>query len=422
MKYKKHDKFIIEGGNSVNGEITIQSSKNASLPLLSACLLANNDVVLNNLPDILDIHNMISIMRKLGVKVKKNGKNYTINSSTASGKQIDCKLSKTMRSSLFFLGSALSRFKSIMITLPGGCNIGKRPIDIHISALKKLNVKIKYLDDCIFFDAAKAKSNKIKLKIPSVGATENILQFACLLKGKTIIFNPAKEPEVVELANFLNKMGAKITGAGSGKITIYGVDALKGTTYTPMGDRIVAGTIMGAVAMCGGNVVIKNGVPHQNEKLIEILLKLGCKIKIKNDIIQMSSNGALLPINEISTDYYPGFPTDLQSILLSLCTIKAGKTKINENIFENRFLTVSELTKMGAIINFISDKEIEVEGVKNLHSAQVEAKDLRGGASLVLAGLVAKGQTIVKNVHFIDRGYEHFEDALTKLNLNIRRE
>ena len=365
---------------------------------------------------------MLSIMRKLGVKIKKEGNNHQIDSLNASCKQIDCKLSKTMRSSLFFLGSMLSRFKSAMLTMPGGCKIGERPIDMHISSFKKLNVKIDYFNDYIYFDAQHAKPNKIKLKIPSVGATENILQFACLLKGKTTIINPAKEPEVVDLANFLNSMGAKILGAGTNKITIYGVNSLHGVAYTPIGDRIVAGTIMVAVAMCGGKVIIKNGVPEQNAKLIEILSKLGCKIKIKYDIIELSKDDALLPIGKIETAYYPGFPTDLQSVMLALSTITAGKTRIIENIFENRFLTVKELKKMGANINCVSSNEIEVVGVTHLHPATVVAEDLRGGASLVLAALATKGQTVVKNAHFIDRGYDHFEDVLTQLNLNIRRQ
>ena len=344
-------------------------------------------------------------MKKLGVIVSKRGRTITLNSKNASGKQLDCELSKTMRSSLFLLGSTLSRFKQVMITMPGGCKIGKRPIDIHINAFKRLNVDVTYAGDYICFDAQNARANKIKLKLPSVGATENIIQFACKLKGKTTIINAAREPEVVDLANFLNLMGAKIIGAGSKKITIYGVNSLHGVSYTPAGDRIVAGTIMIAVAMCGGKVTIKNGVPHANKKLIEIL----------------SKTTPLLPIGEISTGYYPDFPTDLQSFMLALASVTTGETKINENVFENRFLIVDELQKMGANIKKLNNNLVQVRGTQNLLGAEVDALDLRGGASLVLAGLAAQGQTKVNNVHFIDRGYEHLEVVLRKLGADIKR-
>ncbi len=413
--------FLIRGGKPLKGTIKIQSSKNASLPIISATILTDEKVTLKNIPEITDVHNMLEILKKLGVQIVKRGKTVKLLSKNASGKQIDCELSKTMRSSLFLLGSTLSKFKSMMITLPGGCDIGKRPIDIHIEAFRRLNVDVFSAGECICFDAKNAKPGKIKLKLPSVGATENIVQFACLLKGKTTILNAAREPEVVDLIKFLNSMGAKIYGAGTRKITIYGVNKLHGCTYTPSGDRIVAGTIMVAVAMCGGKVALKNAAPHTNKKLIEILSKLGCQIKTKNDIIKMSKTISLSPIKKISTGYYPDFPTDLQSFMLALSTVTSGKTTIYENIFENRFLTVSELIKMGADIKMVDNNTVIVNGVKNLTGAEVYAKDLRGGASLVLAGLMATGQTKVNNTHFIDRGYEHFEIVLKKLGADIKR-
>ena len=279
---KKLNCYEILPCKELKGTIKNQTSKNATLPIMSASLLCEGIVHLKDYPNITDVENMIKILKKIGVKIKKQNNGIILNTKTANCSEIDCELSKTMRSSLFLLGSMLSRFKSVMLTLPGGCMIGKRPIDIHIFALKKLGVKVTFIGEQVFFDAKNAKANKIKLKIPSVGATENIIQFASKLKGKTTILNPAKEPEVVDLCNFLNLMGAKILGAGTDKITIYGVDSLKGVKYTPIGDRIVSGTIMTAVAVCGGDVTIHNACPYQNQKIIEILRSMGCQIDYKN--------------------------------------------------------------------------------------------------------------------------------------------
>ena len=306
--------------------------------------------------------------------------------------------------------------------MPGGCKIGKRPIDLHISALKKLKVKVKQQGNLLFFDGTNAKSGNINLKIPSVGATENIIQFACKLKGKTTIKNAAKEPEIVDLCNFLNMMGAKILGAGTSKITIYGVNSLKGVQYTPIPDRIVAGTIMIAVAILGGKVTLKNTIEHHNKKLIEILSSIGCKINSKNGIMTISKQENLKPLGKISTGYYPNFPTDLQSLIVSLACLVDGKTTIEENIFENRFLTVNELLKLGANIKQVAKNRIEICGVKNLVGNKISALDLRGGASLVLAALASKGKSVVKNVHYIDRGYDHLEKMLSSLGADIKRQ
>ena len=334
---------------------------------------------------------------------------------------IDSELSKTMRSSLFLLGSCLSRFGHVMLTLPGGCTIGKRPIDIHIKCLKKLGVKVKEVGDFVFFDSQHAHAGKVKLKLPSVGATENLIQFACKLKGTTIISNCAKEPEIVDLANFLNSMGAKIIGAGTNRITIHGVEELNGVEYNPIADRIVAGTLMTAVAICGGDVTIRNACPEENEKFIQILRLMGCQIETKNDIIHIVNNKKLNSIGKVSTGFYPKFATDLQSLLLTASCVAQGLTTINERVFENRFLTAEELRKMGAKVYVINKHKAVVVGVKSLYGKTVEALDLRGGASLVLAGLVAKGETVVNNIGFIDRGYEQLEKMLASLGANIRR-
>ena len=418
---KKLNCFEIVGGNKLFGEIKNQTSKNAVLPIMSASLLSDGVVKINEVPDITDVKNMVKILKKIGVNVKSKESSIIINSQNANNPTLDCELSKTMRSSLFLLGPMLSRFGEIDLTLPGGCKIGARPIDIHINAFKKLGVKVSQFDEHVFFKVDKAKPNKIKLKIPSVGATENIIQFACKLKGKTTIINPAREPEVVDLCNFLNQMGAKILGAGTNKITIFGVDKLSSTEYKPIGDRIVAGTIMTAVAVTGGDVTITNALPYQNLKLIEILIKMGCQIEYKNDIIHISRENELISPGVIATGYHPEFPTDLQSMMLALCCVSKGETIIKENVFENRFLTISEIKKFGANVEMINTTTAKTLGVNKIHCANVKSLDLRGGASLVVLALFANGKSKIKNIHFIDRGYDHLEKMLTSLGANIRR-
>lgn len=413
--------FEIVGGNRLEGQVRVQTSKNAVLPIMSACLLAQGKTVLSDYPKISDLYNMISILKKINVDIAESEKGLEIDTSNAINLGIDSDLSKTMRSSIFLLGSTLSRFNTVMITMPGGCDIGERPIDIHLSAFKQLKVKVVQLGEYIFFNSSKAKANKVKLKKPSVGATENIIQFATMLKGKTTIINAAREPEVVDLCNFLAKMGAKIYGIGTNKLTIYGVDKLRPVTYRPMGDRIVAGTIMCAVAMCGGDVILTNSYDTQNLKLIEKLCSMGCQITTKNDIIHISSDGNLKSAKEISTGYYPDFATDLQSIMLSAACVAKGETIVKENIFENRFLITEELNKMGAKIEVLNRNTVKVIGVENLKSSNVVAEDLRGGASLILAGLIAKGKTTVSNIQYVDRGYENFEQVLTQLGANVKR-
>lgn len=421
ISMKKKDRFEIVGGNQLFGVVRNQASKNASLPIMSASLLSDGQVVLHNLPNISDVQNMVKILKQIGVHINIHNDEMHINPNNATSKAIDCKLCKTMRSSVFLLGSMLQRFKIVDLPLPGGCDIGKRPIDIHINAFKKLGVNITNFDDHVLFEAKNVHADTIKLKIPSVGATENIIQFACKLKGTTTILNPAKEPEVIDLCTFLNQMGAKIMGAGTDKITIYGVDKLDGAAFRPMGDRIVAGTIAGAVAMVGGDVTITNAVPYQNEKFLKILRSMGCQIDIKDDIIHIIKTEPLKAIKKIKTGYYPDFPTDLQSIVLAISTLANGTTDIEERVFENRFLTVSEMKKFGANITKISNKKVKVQGTNKLVGAKVKAKDLRGGASLVLMSLASTGTTIVNNVHFIDRGYENLENIFEGLGANIRR-
>ena len=413
--------FEIEGGNKLYGEITNQTSKNATLPIMSACLLLENETKITNYPKISDVDNMISLLSFLGAEIKTNDTDLLINTNNCQNVGIDEQLSKTMRSSVFLLGSYLSRFKNVMLTLPGGCDIGLRPIDIHISALKKLGVKVECLGNNIFFDATNASPNKVKLQKPSVGATENIIQFACKLNGITTILNAAKEPEVVDLCNFLNLSGAKILGSGTSRITIYGVNRLEGVTYKPIGDRIVSGTIVGAVAMCGGDVTIKNAVPYQNLNFLKKVASMGCQIDIKNDIIHIVSNGNLISAGKITTDYYPKFPTDLQSIMLAMSTVAKGETTVVENIFENRFQILEELVKCGVKFKKINNRIVKVRGIKNLKSANFVSKELRGGAALLLLAMSAEGKSKITGIKFIDRGYEQIEKTFSKLGVEIKR-
>ncbi len=416
------DKYVIHGGNKLYGSVTIQTSKNATLPIMAASIIAKDKFKIFNPPKISDVNNMLLILNKLGAIIEEKDNYIQIDNTSLNNLKIDCKLSKTMRSSIFLLGALLNRFKFAIISAPGGCKIGKRPIDLHINSFKKLGVEVKTCGKQLYFNALNSHPAKIKLKLPSVGATENIIEFACTLKGKTTIKNAAREPEVVDLCNFLNLMGAKIYGAGSKTITIYGVDSLRGVKYTPISDRIVAGTIMIATAICGGKVCLKHANPEQNKKLIEILRLIGCKIETKCDIITISSDANLVSPKNILTGFYPNFPTDLQSMMLTLCCVLKGKTTVQESVFENRFLTVPALIKMGANIKQINKHKIVVNGVKSLYAARVKSTDLRGGAALILAGLVADGTTKVTNIKLVNRGYQNLHEMLNSLGACIKYE
>jgi len=417
----KNEKLIVYGGKKLYGEIKNQISKNATLPIMSACLMVDGQVELTQVPKITDVSNMIKILQELGCDVQEKGKGIKIYSQNATNNDISCELMKSMRSSIFLLGPMLSKFKSCLINLPGGCEIGKRPIDVHIQAFKKLGVKVTEIGECLLFEAKNAKASKVTLRIPSVGATENIVQFACKLKGKTTIYNAAREPEVVDLCNFLNLCGAKILGVGTSKITIYGVNKLYSTIYLPMYDRIVSGTVMCAVAMCGGKVAIKNALTEENQKIIEKLSSMGCQITSKNDIITISRERPLVSCKHISTGFYPDFATDMQSLLLAVSTIAQGETIIEENVFENRFLVAEELKKHGANITIQTQKNVKVCGVNSLQPAKVNATDLRSGASLIITALSINGKTEISNIHHIDRGYEQIEEIFASLGAKIKR-
>lgn len=415
------DKFIIKGGTRLVGEIEVDSSKNSILPIISASLLTKEEIVINNVPEITDLFKMLDILKTIGGKVLYNKKDkvVVIKNDEINSFEIPEKLASELRSSFFMLGPMLSRFKQAKVAYPGGCDIGSRPIDLHLSGLRELNVKIDEEFGKISCDGKNMKPNVVHLDFPSVGATENIMMASILVEGQTTILNPAKEPEIVDLANFINMLGGNIVGAGTNKIVITGVDSLGGGAYTPIPDRIVAGTYMIATALTKGKVVIKNINVEHIFSLINKLRKSGCNIEINNGIIVVESTKRARSIS-FDTQPYPGFPTDLQPQLTVLEAVSRGISVVTENLFETRFRQLQEMMKMGANITF-RDRTAIIKGVNALHSANVVAYDLRGGAALTLAGMVANGITTVENVNYIDRGYDKLEEKFNSLGADIER-
>lgn len=413
-------KFIVNGGKKLFGEVNVQSAKNAVLPLFAAALLTNEEIVIKNIPNLIDVDNMIKIICNLGAIVKKENHTISIKAQDISSHNIPNNLAKELRSSIFLLGSILSRKKYAKVAYPGGCDIGMRPIDIHIKGLRDLNVVVEEKAGYIFCDATNITSGEISLDYPSVGATENVILTTLLTKGKTTIHNAACEPEIVDLQNFLNKMGAKIVGAGTSVVVIEGVKKLHGIEYVAMPDRIVAGTYLLATAICGGEVLLKNAKIDDIRSLCSKLSKTSCHIEQNNDTILIKADARPTSVVSLTTQPYPGFPTDLQAPMMTLQCVSEGICVFTENIFENRFRHVSELRKMGADI-IINNRTAVIKGVPLLTAAEVNAQDLRGGAALVLAGLNAKGTTVINDIYHIDRGYEEIEKVLTELGADIIR-
>lgn len=422
------DKFLIKGGKKLFGTATVSCAKNAYLPILAGCILSPKPITLLNCPEYVDIVNMTKILENLGAKVKTdgpdgkihNGNALIVDCSSLYSSSIPQELASSLRSSIFSLGSILGRFKKARVAYPGGCEIGARPIDLHIKGLQALNVKIVDKHGYLTCDGSNMKGAVVNLDFPSVGATENIMLAAATTKGTTKIVNSAKEPEIVDLANFLNSLGAKIYGAGTTTIVVEGVDSLSGGVYTPIPDRIIAGTYLVAALMAGGEVEIKNFRQEHNLALLEKLKSTGAKIKHTKNSLIVKSDGRPKSIPKIETSPYPGFPTDLQAQTLALQTISKGTGIVVENLFETRFKHVPELVKMGANIT-VKDRTAVVKGVEKLYGASVNATDLRGGVALALAGLVADGYTTISNVNLIDRGYFKLENTLSSLGADIQR-
>jgi UDP-N-acetylglucosamine 1-carboxyvinyltransferase len=413
-------KLEVFGANKLNGQVKISGSKNASLPILAATLLSDGKISLDNIPKVKDIETMISLLKSLGSNIIFKNNKVIINNSNQLKKYASYNLVKTMRAGILVLGPLLAKFKSAKVSLPGGCSIGTRPIDIHLKALSKLGASYKITQGYVHAVAPKGlKGNKIRFPKISVGATENLIIAASYAKGETILSNCAIEPEICDLINFLNKMGCKISWLSKRTIKIIGVKYITDTKYSVMFDRIEAGTYLIAAAITEGNIRIKNIIPKIIETEMKILKKIGAKIKIFENEINVIGNKKIKSIN-INTAPYPGFPTDLQAQIMVLLCKANKKSKIKEDIFENRFMHVAELKRMGAKIS-ITGNTASVDGKTKFAAAELMATDLRASVSLILAGLSAKGKSIINRIYHLDRGYENIEKKLKKLGAKIRR-
>ena len=415
------DKLIIRGGSPLSGEIHISGAKNAALPILAATLLAEGPVSIGNIPHLHDITTTMELLGRMGVSLVVDERmNISVDCNGIRDLFVPYELVKTMRASVLVLGPMLSRFGRAVVSLPGGCAIGSRPVDQHIEGLMKMGAEIETDGGYIRARAKRLKGARLMLDLVTVTGTENLMMAATLADGLTIIENAAREPEVVDLAGCLNAMGARISGAGTDTITVEGVEHLHGTHYDVLPDRIESGTFLVAAALTGGRIRIKGARPDTMEAVIEKLREAGAEIAVGEDWVALDMRGRRPVAVDIRTSPYPAFPTDMQAQFTALNTVSDGTAMISETVFENRFMHVHELRRMGANIR-IEGSTAVTRGVHALKAAPVMATDLRASASLVLAGLVAEGDTVVDRIYHIDRGYESIEEKLTKLGACIRR-
>ena len=414
------EKLIISGGKRLQGVVKIDGAKNSALSIMAATLLTKDDCVLRNVPRLTDIDTMAAVIRKLGVKVEwKEDNNLYIDPDNFNNYEAPYELVKMMRGSILVMGPLLARLKRAKISLPGGCAIGARPVDYHLKGFEALGAQIEVEKGYIEAKVNTLKGTEIYLDFPSLGATENIMMAACLAEGITSIENAAKDPEVVELGRFLNEMGAKIKGLGTDLIKIEGVKKLHGIDYTIIPDRIEAGTYMIAAAITGGDVLIEKADPLLLKPLIVKLEEAGVQIELEKDLIKVIRPEIVKAV-DIKTLPFPGFPTDMQPQFMALCCVAKGTSVITETVFEKRFAHIGDLIRMGADIKVEGHSAI-IKGVKKLSAAPVMASDLRGGAALVLAGLVAEGITELSRTYHLDRGYVKLEEKLTSLGADIKR-
>lgn len=416
-------RYEIKGGMPLNGTVTISGAKNAAVAILPASLLVSGPCQIENVPDISDVRILLSILEKLGADIQNPESGvYVIDSTAVRCTTPDAELVKKLRASYYFMGALLGRFGKAHVALPGGCNFASRPIDQHVKGFSALGADVEETDDYVDLVTGSQglQGNRISLDIVSVGATVNIMIAATLLPGQTVIENAAKEPHIVDLANFLNTMGAQISGAGTDTVKIRGVESLRGGTYAIIPDQIEAGTYLAAVAAAGGNVLVKNVIPKHMECITSKLAEMGAEITNYDDAIRIKRTGPLHHTT-VKTRPYPGFPTDMQAQVCVCMSLASGVSRLTESVYETRFFGYcSELESMGADIQ-INGKTAIVTGTDKLYGATVSANDLRAGAALVIAGLAAEGTTWVKNIHYVERGYEQLIEKLTSLGATIRR-
>ncbi|HID56251.1 TPA: UDP-N-acetylglucosamine 1-carboxyvinyltransferase [Candidatus Poribacteria bacterium] len=417
------DLFVIRGGNRLKGEVELSGSKNATLPIeVAAAILADSPCKIRNAPDLRDVRFMGSLLEHLGVRVEYENSTLHIDPRTLSRYEAPYEFVSQMRASIYVLGPLLARFGKAKVSFPGGCAFGPRPVDLHIKGMEALGAKVRIEHGYIIAEAERLRGREMDLLGPhgsSVGATGNVMMAAALAEGVTMIRGAAREPEIVDLAQFLNAMGARIDGAGTPVITIHGVKELRGVEYTVIPDRIEAGTFMVATAITGGEVRIKGAVPQHLEAASEKLSEIGLSIEWEEDGVRVSRDGELRAV-DVRTSPFPGFPTDMQPIITSLLAVTPGISVITETVYYERFKHASELNRMGADIRIEANTAI-IHGVERLSGAPVMASDLRSGAALVVAGLAAEGETIVSRVYHIDRGYEQLERKLKALGADISR-
>ena len=414
------EQYVIKGGNPLVGEVEIGGAKNAALGILAAAIMTDETVIIDNLPNVRDINVLLSAMEGIGAKIERLGEHRVkINGSLIHDLSVDYEYINKIRASYYLLGALLGKYKKAEVAFPGGCAIGTRPIDLHLKGFRALGADVDIQHGLISATAEHLVGNHIYLDKVSVGATINIMMAASMAEGKTIIENAAKEPHVVDVANFLNSMGANIRGAGTDVIRIVGVEKLHKTEYSIIPDQIEAGTFMFAAAATKGDVTVKNVIPKHLEATTAKLIEIGCEVEEFDDAVRVVSSKPLHH-TQVTTLPYPGFPTDMQPQMSVLLALAEGTSTVTESIFENRFKYVDELTRMGAQVKVESNIAI-ITGVEKFTGARVSAPDLRAGAALVIAGLAAEGITFVDDIYYIERGYEHFEEKLASLGAMIEK-
>ena len=408
------------GGEKIEGAVRAQRAKNAVLPILAAALLGDGDTVIRECPDIRDVHAMGDILTTLGCDCRWQAGEMRISPGGLTGYEMPDDLSKQIRSSIFLLGPILGKMRRATVTYPGGCEIGLRPIDLHLKGLRALGVVIVEDGGVIYCDGRNMRAGDVYFDYPSVGATENVMLAAALLPGRSTIHNAAREPEVADLQDFVNAMGGRVRGAGSPLIEIEGVRALRGAEYTPIPDRIAAGTLLCAAAVTAGEIKLTGVRPWDLIPVCDKLREMGCRIEETGSEVSLTAPKRLKAFSQLLTQPHPGFPTDMQAQMLAISCAAEGTSVIVENVFENRLTPVADLCRMGADIR-VNGRTAVVQGVERLTGMRVTARDLRGGAALILAALAAKGESVVEHVELVDRGYDHLENTLNALGARVER-